>query len=221
MASFSDRIKGAFFETTPDPVSSSKSGAPTAPMMMPPSGNYIAPMSTGLVIDPQLAQHFATIVAKRRTPYTSLVEASEKLRPVLGADDSKRLQAAFVMQGGDKAEVLKAIDIHTNDLDSEAANFQTFARSETSTKVDTLKQQAEQLANAAEADLNKVKDLTQEIQSLQQASLEKQAQASKATSDARNAQNELDQKAAAFTAALAAAKSNLAQQKAALNTILQ
>ena len=183
-------------------------------------GGYVAaPLSSAPMIDPALMQHLQGVINKRRTPYTSLLEQSEKLRSII-PDDITRLKASAVSTGNDKASILQAIDIHINDLDQEAGNFKRFTDSEAASKIGGLQADAASRERTAADQDARIQALTQEIQQLQQSAAENRAQAAQATVNAQAEQAELDRKAATFGLALETVKNNLAAQKSALAATL-
>jgi hypothetical protein len=214
-------LKGLVMEEDPNDTNSQGAQTAAAPQNTNSgSGGYVAaPMSSSPMIDPALLQHLQQVINKRRTPFTSLIEQSEKLRSII-PDDITRLKAAAVSVGGDKASILQAVDIHMNDLDAEAGNFQRFSDSEANTKIGSLKAEAANRERTATDQDARVQALSQEIQQLQQSAAENRAAAAQATVNAGAEQAELDRKSAAFSSALNAVKSNLTTQKSVLSSTL-
>ncbi len=170
-------------------------------------------------LDPTIVQHLQQKVMSRRTAFTSLLEAAEKLKDFI-PDDLKRLQAAAKTNGGDKAAVLNAIEVHIKDLDMEAANFKRFADSEAQTKVAALTASADQADQAATGAEQRIQALQAEIAQLHTTIGDKRAAAAQARSEASAAQSDLDAKSQAFVGALTAVKGSLVQQKSVLATQL-
>lgn len=218
---FMGALRGLVMEEDPSdqvPKSSSTAAAPQNTNMGG-AGYVAAPLSSAPMIDPALMQHLQGVINKRRTPYTSLLEQSEKLRSII-PDDITRLKASAVSTGNDKASILQAIDIHVNDLDQEAGNFKRFTDSEAATKIGGLKADAASRERTAADQDTRVQTLSQGIQQLQQSAAENRAAAAQATVNAQAEQAELDRKTATFSTALESVKANLAAQKSALAATL-
>lgn len=209
-----DLLKGMFFEQEVPKPSQNDTTAQT-PTHTQSTGGFT---SSGPVLDPNLMQHLRGIIIKRRTPFTSLLEAGEKLRSII-PDDVTRLKAAAVSIG-DKNAILQAVDIHINDLDAQADEFQRFADSEASSKIGTLKTKTANCEQAATAADQRVQQLQQEIQTLQAQAAQNRADAAQSQAAAQNEQLELDRKTQSFAAALSATKNSLLQQKSVLSTSL-
>lgn len=212
-------LKGLVMESEPGDEGHAPAAPTKATQPMATSGFIAPPLSTGPVLDPNLMQHLQSVVTKRRSTFTSLLEASEKLRSII-PDDLTRLKAAAVSVGGDKAAILRDVDIHMNDLDAEAQGFQRFADSEAAAKIGTLKATADRCEQTATQADQRVVQLQQEIQQLQQQAADQRNQGRQAVSDAQIEQQELDRKSQAFAAALAATKGSLQSQKQVLTTSL-
>jgi hypothetical protein len=216
------KLFGMMFETSPDVTPNSAQPQPTAPagVFSTSFNKTFTPITSGAPsVDPEIMQFLQAKIGARRTPFTSLLESSEKLRAII-PDDITRLKAAAATTAGDKAAILQAIDIHINDLDTEALNFQRFQDGEAKSKVEAFNTSGDgALQDAAEAD-KRIGELTQEIQHLQQRAADQRSASAQAKQSAAAEQAELDRKSAAFTLALNAAKSSLLQQKNVLNATL-
>jgi chromosome segregation ATPase len=103
----------------------------------------------------------------RKTPFTALCEASDKLLNVI-ADAPTRMKAAYAMVGSESRsidQISKAIDIHIADVDGEKMRFLQATRNKRAVEVDGLKSKASDLERAG-------KDLQKEYESLQSRSAE-------------------------------------------------
>jgi len=209
-------LLGVFVELPPEDTDAvpQTQAAPTVKHLAP-----MTQMSTAPSVDQDILQLLQNKVNSRRTPFTSLLEASEKLRPFI-PDDITRLKAAAANNGGDKSAILSAIDVHVNDLDAEAGNFKRFTDNEARTKVQAFTVDADTRENDASQAEQRINQLSTEIQQLQQRVNDQRNAAVTARQNATSEQSELDRKVSAFNLALTTAKNSLAQQKQVLTTQL-
>lgn len=184
--------------------------AATAPATARP-GTTSAPVNA---IDPEMVATLQKIIDSRKTPYTALLEASQKLATVI-PDETQRLKAAFVTVSGDRSlnDIVKAIDVHISDLGGQDMRFKQTSEAQVKTKVGAKRAQVETLV--AEGERNKA-----EIERLTARNAEIAAQATNLSSEADTDEREIQQVAARFEAAVSYLVNNLTATKQHLSSVL-
>ena len=165
-------------------------------------------------IDPDMLASLQKVIDSRKTPYTALLEASQKLAAVI-PDETQRLKAAFVTGSGagSLGDIVKAIDVHISDLGGQSMRFKQTSEAQVSTKVSAKRSQATTLT--AEADRNKV-----EIDRLHARNVEITAQAQAFMTQAEAEEMEIQQVQARFEATVTFLTTNLTTTKQHLSSVL-
>jgi len=157
-----------FVETDDDKASP----AATAPVTARPSTTS-APVSVS-VVDPDMVATLQKVIDSRKTPYTALLEASQKLASVI-PDETQRLKAAFVTVSGDRSlsDIVKAIDVHVSDLEGQVMRFRQTTAAQISTKVGAKRAQATSFSTEIESNKGEIdrlnarnNDLASQVQTL-------------------------------------------------------
>ena len=130
-----------------------------------------APVSA---VDPDMIASLQKVIDSRKTPYTALLEASQKLASVI-PDETQRLKAAFVTVSGDRSlgDIVKAIDIHVSDLEGQVMRFRQTTAAQISTKVGAKRAQATSFSTEIESNKGEIdrlnarnNDLASQVQTL-------------------------------------------------------
>jgi outer membrane murein-binding lipoprotein Lpp len=196
-----------FVETDDDKATPT---AATAPVTARPSTTS-APVSA---VDPDMVATLQKVIDSRKTPYTALLEASQKLASVI-PDETQRLKAAFVTVSGDRSlgDIVKAIDVHVSDLEGQVMRFRQTTAAQISTKVGAKRAQVETFT--AEAERNKT-----EIDRLTARNVEIGTQVQTLTAQADADEQEIGAVETRFEAAVTFLTNNLTATKQHLSSVL-
>lgn len=116
------------------------------------STTQLSPQPVAQPPDAELQEKLMKIGLSRRTIFSGLIEAAEKLRSVPGMDDAQRIKAAAAMSGATARDIEQAVPIHLNDLASEHGKFDREISSVKMKRVDD----ATRAAEAAEAEAQRL-----------------------------------------------------------------
>jgi chromosome segregation ATPase len=205
--SWINAVKGAIFEETPGDTTVP---APVAANPSNPSVPTAAP-----TVDADMVTAIKKTTLARKTAYTALLEAADKLTNVI-PDSNTRIKAAYAMVSGEQRTIdtiVNALDIHINDVDSEKARFAQQSKSLHDTDVAAVRTQADTLAATNARLQQQIAELNQQVNA-NAASIATLAQ----QADVR--QQELDRAAAQFAASAQIVRAEFEQQRATLTTLL-
>lgn len=157
----------------------------------------------------------------RNTALTALIAASDSLIDII-PDPTMRLRAAQKTAGAGRSakDMVDAVAIHLNDIDSEALRFDKALTSKIQAEVGGLIQQAESIdsqINAANAEAAGLAERIQKLQEMVAASIGKAAELRHTAS---NKEVELRQAASDFKVAADAVRAELNQHKATILSTL-
>lgn len=134
-------FRDLIFERTEEP----EAAAPASPAQAKPfTGNFTPPLTSAN------AEMIATIkkaTLARKTPYTALLEAAEKLVGVI-PDQTTRLKAAYAMIGSESRsidQISKAIDLHVSDVDGEKMRFLQATKNQRTSDIGSLQSSVDSL----------------------------------------------------------------------------
>lgn len=145
MKGFLRGIAGAFVEL--EPVAQVEPVAAAAQKAQSPAQNATAFTPSPNALNADMVENLTAVSLKRKTSYTTFIEASKKLEAII-PDETQRIQAAFVTVSGEGRtleQMLQAIDVHVSDVDGEIIRFQKLSDSNEMTNVDSVNQQAQSL----------------------------------------------------------------------------
>lgn len=139
------------------------------------------PLSQASSVDTALQESLMKIALARKTVFSGLIEAAEKLRTVPGMDDSQRIKAAAAMSGSVTVNAIdQAVAAHLSDIDNERSKFtRELSSAQASRVADAIR-----AAEAAEAEVQR---LTSQIQALAEKSASLRASAQTAEAELNNA----------------------------------
>lgn len=207
--SWMNAVKGAIFEETP-------TNAPIpAPVAAQPTGTHtsVTPVSVGA--DPEMVSAIKKTTLARKTAYTALLEAADKMTTII-PDSNTRIKAAYAMVAGEQRTVdtiVNALDVHISDVDGERMRFTQQTSQLFANEVETLKAQAASLDATNEQLRNQIASLTQQV-------TDNAAKSATLLAQATTRNTELEQAAARFTVAAQQVRSEFEQQRVSLSTIL-
>ena len=174
-------------------------------------------------VNPDMVTTLQKVIDNRKTPYTALLEAADKLKTVI-TDDTTRLKAGFAMVVGDGQRslpsIMQAIDLHQTDLDGELMRFKASTATALTQKVGGLRSQAESLQRTREGTLANIAILEKQIADQRQSVLANENEIQELTNQAANAEAEINSVASQFESAVAAVKADLNNKKTQLSSVL-
>lgn len=214
--SFLNAIKGAIFEEDPN--------AKAQPAIVPPptAAAPAAPVTAGQATSPAISSENAEMIdvirkatLGRKTAYTALLEAANKLANVI-PDANTRIKAAYAMVGGEQrtAEtIIGAIDIHISDVDAEQRRLAAQLETSAMAQVNKLRDQANQLTEANA-------DRQRQIEALQKQISTTANDIAELTTTAASNQQKIDASGAQGARAIQVVRGELESQRALLSTLL-
>lgn len=163
--SWLDKVQGAIWEDTKPAAPAPAAQSPvTAPIS---SGVPTSPVATYSTVNQDMVKAIKANTLSRKTPYTALLEAADKLANVI-PDPITRMKAAYAMVGEQRTvdAIMKAIDIHVSDVDGEKLRFTQSTEQKRTAELGSLKQQASQLAASTDQMQKEIVSLQERIQML-------------------------------------------------------
>ena len=211
--SIGKKIAGFFVETDDEPVA--------APTVAQSSAAPVASPSVGM--DSNMVATLQRVVAARKTPYTALLEAADKLKSVI-PDDATRLKAAFAMISSEGQRtldgVLQAIDIHITDVDGEGMRFKQASDSNAVAKVGALRSRVASITATRDGTLQTIANLEKEIAAQRTSIAANEQEIIQFTTQANDAEREIAILNTQFKAAIDFLKADLTNKKTQLSSVL-
>lgn len=163
--SWMDAVKGAIWEDTAAPNAPASVSAPASVTTVAPASQTSTASYTA--VNQDMVKAIKSNTLARKTPYTALLEAADKLANVI-ADPTTRMKAAYAMVGEQRTvdAIMKAIDIHISDVDGEKLRFAQTTEQKRNAELGALKQQSAQLAASNDAMQKEIAALQERIQTL-------------------------------------------------------
>jgi chromosome segregation ATPase len=163
------------------------------------------------------------VIASRKTPYTALVEAADKLKQFI-PDDVTRFKAAYAQIAGDGVRtvgnIASAIDVHINDLNGEQMRFKQSSDAQVNAKVGNLRAQVETIVSQNAQRTQQIANLQAQIATMNQSTVDDTAKASELTNQANAAEADIAAVAQKFQAAADFLKQDLTNKKTQLTSAL-
>lgn len=173
--------------------------------------------------DHEMITVLQNVIANKKTAYTALVEAAEKLRNFI-PDDNTRFKAAYAQIAGDGqrtvSSITQAIDVHINDVNGELIRFNQSSQAAINSKVGGLRSTVSQIASQQKTRASQIENLQSQIASLQQTIADDNVKSATLTNQADLAEAEISSKTAQFQAAVDSVKQDLINKKAQLAAAL-
>lgn len=117
-------------------------------------------------VNQEMVDSLMKIVANRKTAYTALVEASERMKSVI-PDEGTRLKAAYTMVSAENQRtldsIIQAIDVHLTDLDGELRRFSASLDDQMQKKVGGPRLRIQAIAENKTANLAEIDRLRKQI----------------------------------------------------------
>ena len=174
-------------------------------------------------INPEMAAALQKVIDNRKTPYTALLDAADKLKAVI-PDDTTRLKAGFAMVVGDGQRslpsIMQAIDLHQTDLDGELMRFKASTANALTQKVGGLRSRAESIQRTRESTLANIAALEKQIAENRQSVAANESEIQELTNQAASAEAEINNVASQFESAVVAVKADLNNKKTQLSSVL-
>lgn len=188
------------FKTAPRPVGSTSA----------PSTSY----------DPAMLSSLSKAIMARKTPYTALLEASQKLEKVI-PDETMRIKAAFATLGDRSApEVIQAIDVHVADLEGERLRFKQASERNVKDKSGTVRAAATAKESQLANNTARIQQLRDEANQLEQVNHNLTVDVSQLVTQADAAEADIRAVEARFNATVDFLKKDLASKKSGLDALL-
>lgn len=221
-----DAVKGALVEDD-GPKKQADAVKPVATTVVTPIAPGISTVPAHTVIstsygaNPEMVASIRQGTMARKTPYTALLEAADKLANVI-PDSTTRLKAAYAMIGDNRsvASISNAIDLHVQDVQGEKMRFAQQATAKRAATVDPLKKQVSDLSTQNQNISTEISNINQRIQQLQETQRTNEVQISTLTGQAQQKETEIAAVEAQFDAAATQVCSDLEQQRAAITSTL-
>ena len=115
----------------------------------------------------QIFNHVETVSLSRKTAYTALLEAANKLKAAI-PDETMRLNAAYAIVEGEQRTVqqmLQAIDVHLQDVDGEKLKFISGANNHQNTSIGKVDSDLNNLNQSNLSANQNIQSLEREIES--------------------------------------------------------
>lgn len=217
-------VAGVFVELPPEETSSATAPAKSSlGFITTPSTVKASPAvqasSYGSLIDPTMLATLQGIITKRRTPYTSLVEAADQLKEII-PDDIMRLKAAAKQTKASKDSINQAIAVHIADIEGASTSFARATESQLAQKSGSLRDNAKSLQEGIINRTNQIEDQKKLIAHLEEQNANEASQIGDLNSQADAAEVDIKATAQKFDATVDSVKSTLTNQKSQLIAIL-
>jgi len=175
------------------------------------------------MINQDMLSALQKVISNRKTPYTALVESSERLRNII-PDDVTRLKAAFATISADGArslaDVTKALDVHVQDLSGEQIKFKQMSDQAIANNVGSIRSQAKNLTDSCLSRATQISNLEAQIHAMTQQNIDDQAKSADLTNQANVAESEINAKVKQFGDAVEFIKNDLVNKKSQLASAL-
>jgi len=175
----------------------------------------------GPSIDSEMYATLQKVIENRKTPYTALLEASQRLATVI-PDETQRLKAAFVTISGDRslADITKAIDVHISDIEGQAIRFKQTSETQIKAKAGSKRKAIEAFTVEAADATSQIEHARVEIDRLTARTTEISTQVQLLTQEADAAEQEIKDVQARFEASVDALVDHLSATKQHLSSVL-
>jgi chromosome segregation ATPase len=216
--SFMNALKGAIWEQDPNATPQAQPQAPVAQSTSRPVGST-APMVSS--VNDEMVQAIKRNTLSRKTPYTALLEAADKLANVI-PDPNMRLKAAYAMVGEQRTveAIMKALDIHISDVDGEKMRFGQATDQRRKTELGSLTTQLTQLNTSTEQMQTEITNLHARIQQLNTTINDNTVKANELAAQVNSRGAEYDATVAQFENAAQLVRGELEQQRIAISSTL-
>lgn len=173
--------------------------------------------------DQEMLATLQKVITNRKTSYTALIEASDKLKAVI-PDDITRLKAAFAMISGEGQRTLdtitQALDVHSQDLSGELIRFKQASEGAVKAKVGSLRSTVQNLTASNETRTQQIANLQAQMATLQQGIAADTVKITELSGQANNAEAEIAATTEKFAAAVEYLRQDLNNKKSQLASAL-
>jgi hypothetical protein len=219
--SFLKSVLGSFVELdeAPSAVQPQQAKAPQQPAMP------IGQPAQGIhpIINRDMYDSLIKTVLARKTPYTALIEASQRLEAVI-PDEGTRIKSAYVMVTTDgqrsMSTITQAIDVHIRDIDGELMRFKATTEQANASKVGALRANADGVSARVQASRQRIEAMTKEIETLTLKINEDVVEEQRLRAEADAAEREVENIAIQFQDAAQTVRDELIARKTSLSTLI-
>ena len=208
----------------PQPGPSAPTGPSATPTNVAPATGIPANIPAASGLNQEMLLMLKKVVENRKTPFTALNEMIDRLAAV-PMDDNTRLQAAIASITSDGSRnldsIIKSIDLHIRDLESEANRFNVTAESKMKTGISSLQSAATQLRESAETNRSMVASLTEKIAALQSEIATSEQKAAELDQQVIDVENDIKKTNTEFAAAVDQVKNDLITKRDSLLSIVK
>lgn len=206
-----DAVKGAIWEDESAVAQAAASPKPAAP-------GFTRPIPS---VNQEMVEAIRKPTLARKTPYTALLEASEKMAGVI-ADPTQRLKAAYAMiaDGRSVDQITKAIDVHIADVDGEKLRFKQAADKVRSSELGALQNKVQSLQTTNSSLEEEVVRLAKRIDEARQSIATNNQTLAQLSSDLSIKESEFAQREAEFDAAATLVRTELENQRRSIQSTL-
>jgi len=217
MSGLFDKAKGLLWEddgakpaSKPAPAASSISAHSTA-----------APAAAGAASN-KFVDALRSAIKTRQTAYTALLGAADKLASVI-PDPNMRLKAAYATVAGDGRDVrsvMQALDIHTQDLESQKLTFSRQAEEAMKVSTGAAQVELDGIDPAIKSLSDQIVSLQQQVQTLGESIATKNARKVELTNTIATEQQRFASAKSEFETAMTIVKAELDGQRAVIQSAL-
>lgn len=217
MSGLFDKAKGLLWEddgakpaSQPAPAASSISAHSTA-----------APAAAGAASN-KFVDALRSAIKTRQTAYTALLGAADKLASVI-PDPNMRLKAAYATVAGDGRDVrsvMQALDIHTQDLESQKLTFSRQAEEAMKVSTGAAQVELDGIDPAIKSLSDQIVSLQQQVQTLGESIATKNARKVELTNTIATEQQRFASAKSEFETAMTIVKAELDGQRAVIQSAL-
>lgn len=222
-------LKNLFQKYVYDGGDDGKPPGPTAASAPPGPGWVAAPAShapqiqAAPGIDPAMLNQLQSVINKRPTPYTALIDSAKLLEQFI-TDETARFKAAFVQvssTGGRTAQsVIQALDVHLADIDMEGKQFERALGAQIAERVTVCSTSAQRERDAATVGFKRAEDLHKQADEAYAAATANTVKAKELDEQGQKAASEIESVKQNFSMAVDYIKANLASKRQYLQSIL-
>lgn len=173
-------------------------------------------------LNTEMIDELKKVVTKRVSAFTTLEEKSNVMATAI-PDETMRTRAAFGIlsaEGRSAADIIKAIEMHILDIDSEQVRFTNACTGAKQTKSSIILSDIAKLEKAVVTDNELVDRLQQQITDTENRLVINSTAISEKTLAVQQVDNDINAKITAFGAAAVAVKDSLNTRKTVLSSIL-
>ena len=214
---FGDVAGGIIFKET-ETGSVAKPAAVSKPMV----GNFASQPQVNTTFNQEMVDELKKVVKKRVSAFTTLEERAAAMAGAI-PDEAMRTKAAFGLlaaEGRSAQEIIKAIEIHVMDIDSEETRFTGACTASKQGKSGLIREEINTLEKQLLQDGDVITQLHTKIKETEERIAANSLKVTESKDRALVIEAEIDAKSLSFTMAAAVVKESLNNRKTALSSML-